>query len=51
MPKILRRDSLLLMVGTSYQKKTSAVWELVNKPKEKGFELYYEDIRPDLRIH
>lgn len=51
MPKILRRDAILLMASSYYRKKTSAVWELDNKPKEQDFVFYYEDIRPDVCIH
>lgn len=51
MPRVLRRDALLLKAGTVFRKKTSAVWELDEQPKEeKGFVFYYEDIRPDLRV-
>ena len=53
MPRVLRRDAVLLIAGSSYRKKTNAVWELDDQPKkdDEGIVLYYEDIRPDLRVH
>lgn len=48
MPQIVRRDLVLLKVGTAYKQTRKDVdrWEITDEPNDRELVLYYEDIRP-----